>query len=120
MDTVSTAVVSALVSGAISLSLALVANRQQRRDGNRAQRETQNMKYLNPLRWHTAETHHRLSLFAVSVDRYGSYRAAQVVREPRDIDGKDASWFAGTGCALVSSVWITACLTTPGRRPIRR
>ncbi|MEU3460790.1 hypothetical protein ABZ721_12635 [Streptomyces sp. NPDC006733] len=110
MDAVSTAVVSALTSGAISLSLVLLANRQQRRDGSRAQRETQNMTYLNPLRWHAAETHHRLSLYAVRVDRHGAYRPAQVIGDPQDLDGKDAAWFAGTGCALVSSVWITACL----------
>ncbi|WP_327291876.1 hypothetical protein [Streptomyces sp. NBC_01198] len=110
MDTASTAAISALTSGAVSLGLVVAANRQQRRDGSRAQRETQNMTYLNPLRWHTAETHHRLSLYAVRVDRQGFYGPAQVIRAPEEIDGKDATWFAGTGCALVSSVWITACL----------
>lgn len=110
MDTISTALISACTSGAISLSLLWVTGRQQRRDGRRAQRETQNMTYLNPLRWHTAETHHRLSLYATSVDQHGSYRPAQVINQPQDIDGKDAAWFAGMGCALVSSVWMTACL----------
>ncbi|MFD4143098.1 hypothetical protein [Streptomyces sp. NPDC058572] len=110
MDTVSVAVVSALTSGAISLGLVWLTSRQQRRNDKRIQRDTQNMTYLNPLRWHTAEAHHRLSLYATSVDRHGFYRPAQVLNEPQEIDGKDAAWFAGTGIALVSSVWMTACL----------
>ncbi|MFC9125819.1 hypothetical protein ACFT4A_03120 [Streptomyces sp. NPDC057099] len=110
MDTLSVALVSALTSGAISMSLIWLTSQQQRRDGKRAQRETHNMSYLNPLRWHTAEAHHRLSLFATAVDRYGSYRPAQVLNEPGEIDGKSTAWFAANGIALVSSLWISACL----------
>ncbi|MCF3129984.1 hypothetical protein [Streptomyces olivochromogenes] len=110
MDTLLVALVSALTSGIISMGLAWLTSRQQRRDGKRVQRETQNTSYLNPLRWHTAEVHHRLSLFATSVERHGCYRPAQVLGEPREIDGKSAAWFAGAGIALVSSVWMTACL----------
>ncbi|MFF9116571.1 hypothetical protein ACF09Y_13390 [Streptomyces massasporeus] len=110
MDALSVTLISALTSGAISLGLVWLSSRQQRRDSERAQRESHNTSYLNPLRWHTAEAHHRLSLYATSVDRYGCYRPAQVVNEPQEIDGKDAAWFAGTGIALVSSLWMTACL----------
>ncbi|MEU3917833.1 hypothetical protein [Streptomyces sp. NPDC029004] len=110
MDTLSVALVSALTSGAISTGLVWLTSRQQRRDSERAQRETHNMSYLNPLRWHTAEAHHRLSLYATSVDQRGFYRPAQVLNEPQEIDGKNAAWFAGAGVALVSSVWMTACL----------
>ncbi|MFD5635239.1 hypothetical protein ACFWJM_14020 [Streptomyces sp. NPDC127077] len=110
MDTLSVTLVSALTSGAISMGLVWLTSQQQRRDSKRTQRETHNVSYLNPLRWHTAEAHHRLSLFATSVDRHGSYRPARVLSEPREIDDKSAAWFAGTGVALVSSIWMTACL----------
>ncbi|GAA5016515.1 hypothetical protein [Streptomyces siamensis] len=110
MDTLSVTLVSALTSGVISAGLVWLTSRQQRRDSRRTQRETHNTSYLNPLRWHTAEAHHRLSLYATAVDRHGGYRPAQVVDEPGDIDGKDAAWFAGRGVVLVSSVWMTSCL----------
>ncbi|MFI6372198.1 hypothetical protein [Streptomyces sp. NPDC050546] len=110
MNTLSVALVSALTTGAISLGLVWLTSHQQRRDNKRAQRETQNVSHLNPLRWHAAEAHHRLSLYATSVDRHGCYRPAQVLNEPREIDDKSASWFAGTGVPLISSVWMTSCL----------
>ncbi|MGV9706363.1 hypothetical protein [Streptomyces sp. NPDC003483] len=110
MDTLSVTLVSALTSGAISMGLVWLSGQQQRRESRRTQREAHNTSYLNPLRWHTAEAHHRLSLYTTSVDRYGCYRPAQAIGEPREIDGKDAAWFAGPGIALVSSLWVIACL----------
>jgi hypothetical protein len=110
LDALSVTLVSALTSGAISMGLVWLTSRQQRRDSRRTQRETHNLAYLNPLRWHTAEAHHRLSLYATSVDRHGFYRPAQVLDEPQEMDGKSPAWFAGAGIALVSSVWITSCL----------
>ncbi|MER6969026.1 hypothetical protein ABT408_36255, partial [Streptomyces halstedii] len=62
------------------------------------------------LRWHTAEVHHRLSLYATSVEREGCYPPAQVLTDPREMEGKGADWFAGKGVVLGSSVWMTACL----------
>lgn len=110
MDALSVTLVSAVTSGAISLTLAWLSGRQQRRDSERVQRETRTMAYLNPLRWHTAEVHHRLSLYATSVERHGCYPPAQVLAEPREMEGKGAVWFAGKGVVLGSSVWMTACL----------
>ena len=110
MDTLAVTLVSALTSGAISTGLVWVTSGQQRRDSRRTRRESHDTAYLNPLRWHTAEAHHRLSLYATSVDRDGHYRPAQVLDDPREVDGKDAAWFAGRGVVLVSSVWMVACL----------
>ncbi|MFD5723126.1 hypothetical protein [Streptomyces sp. NPDC127036] len=110
MDALSVTLISAVTSGAISLTLGWVSGRQQRRDSERVQRETRTMAYLNPLRWHTAEVHHRLSLYATSVDRDGCYPPAQVLADPREMEGKGADWFAGKGVVLGSSVWMTACL----------
>ncbi|MFD7794763.1 hypothetical protein [Streptomyces sp. NPDC059759] len=110
MDALSVTLISAVTSGAISLTLAWVSGRQQRRDSERVQRETRTMAYLNPLRWHTAEVHHRLSLYATSVDRDGCYPPARVLTDPREMEGKGADWFAGKGVVLGSSVWMTACL----------
>ncbi|GGZ25455.1 hypothetical protein [Streptomyces poonensis] len=110
MNTLSVTLVSVLTSGVISMGLVWLTSRQQRLDIKRTQRETHNGSYLNPLRWHTAEVHHRLSLYATAIDRHGCYRPAQVLTKPQDIDDKNADWFAGTGVALISSIWMTACL----------
>ncbi|MGW3664694.1 hypothetical protein [Streptomyces sp. NPDC005141] len=110
MNTWSVTVMSVLISGVISAALVWVTSRQQRRDSVLSQRETLNATYLNPLRWHTAEVHHRLSLYATFVDRSGTYPHAQVLGEPREMDSKDTQWFAGTGVPLCSAVWMTACL----------
>jgi hypothetical protein len=40
----------------------------------------------------------------------GRYEAVLAVAEPAEISGKDAAWFNGAGCALASSVYLTACL----------
>ncbi|MEU8789342.1 hypothetical protein [Streptomyces sp. NPDC048643] len=110
MDALSVTLISAVTSGAISLTLAWLSSRQQRRDGERVQRESRTMAYLNPLRRHTAEVHHRLSLYATSVEREGCYPPAQVLTDPRRMEGKGADWFTGKGVVLGSSVWMTACL----------
>ncbi|MFE9811573.1 hypothetical protein [Streptomyces sp. NPDC005548] len=110
MDALSVTLVSAVTSGAVSLTLAWLSSRQQRRDSERVQRETRTMAYLNPLRWHTAEVHHRLSLYATSVEHHGCYPPAQVLTEPREMEGEGAVWFAGKGVVLGSSVWMIACL----------
>ncbi|WP_190017434.1 hypothetical protein [Streptomyces lucensis] len=110
MNTLLVTLVSALTSGVISTSLVWMTSQQQRRDNRRTQREAHNTSYLNPLRWHAAEAHHRLSLYATSVDRHDCYQPAQVLNEPGEIDDKDPAWFAGRGVALVSSVWMVACL----------
>ncbi|MGW3020462.1 hypothetical protein [Streptomyces longwoodensis] len=33
-----------------------------------------------------------------------------VIDDPADVSAKDAAWFTGAGCALMSSVYLTACL----------
>ena len=110
MDALSVTLVSAVTSGAISLALTWLSGRQQRREGERARREARAMTYLNPLRWHTAEVHHRLSLHAASVERHGCYPPGRVLTDPREIEGKGTAWFAGEGVVLASSVWMAACL----------
>lgn len=44
------------------------------------------------------------------MDRDGCYPPAQVLTDPREMEGKGADWFAGKGVVLASSVWMTACL----------
>lgn len=101
------AVTSVMVTG---LSL-LLGDRQQRRREEQARRRDLNARYLNPLRLHLVENYYRLS---DTVHRAGAgggrYEPALTIAGPAEISGKDAAWFNGTGCALASSVYLTACL----------
>ena len=57
------------------------------------------------------ENHHRLADTLRHADAEGGrYEAMLTVGEPAEISGKDPGWFNGTGCALTSSVYLTACL----------
>ncbi|MET9695185.1 hypothetical protein ABZY81_43655 [Streptomyces sp. NPDC006514] len=112
VNTLMTALVSALTSGVVAIVTLLLSGRQQRRVDERAEREQLNVRYLNPLRWHAAEVHYRLSLIVAAVDEAGSYPPALVVDEPHEIEGKQPDWFMGHGCALISSTYLTACLFT--------
>jgi hypothetical protein len=70
-----------------------------------------NARYLNPLRLHLVENYYRLADTLRQADAGGGhYEAVLTVTDPAEISGKDAAWFNGTGCALASSVYLTACL----------
>lgn len=101
------AVTSVVVTG---LSLVL-GERQRRRREEQAQRQDLNAGYLNPLRLHLVENYYRLADTVRHADAAGGrYEAMLTVTDPADISGKDAAWFNGTGCALASSAYLTACL----------
>jgi hypothetical protein len=40
----------------------------------------------------------------------GRDEAVLAIADQAEISGKDTAWFNGTGCALASSVYLTACL----------
>ncbi|MFF8479147.1 hypothetical protein [Streptomyces sp. NPDC015414] len=56
------------------------------------------------------ENHFRLSRIRNAISAHGADNGLLAVEEPADVSGKDAAWFTGTGCALISSVYLTACL----------
>lgn len=75
------------------------------------QRQDINARHLNPLRLHLVENHFRLSGTLQRLDSpSGKAHAMLSVGEPAEISGKDAAWFNGQGCALLSSVYLSACL----------
>ena len=105
------AVIAAVTSVVVTGLSLLLGDRQQRRREQQARRQDLNARYLNPLRLHLVENYYRLTdiVRQAEVDG-GRYEAVLTVADPAEISGKDAAWFNGTGCALTSSVYLTACL----------
>jgi hypothetical protein len=111
MSAVVAAVIAAVTSVAVAGLSLLLSGRQQRRREEAAQRQDLNARYLNPLRLHLVENHFRLTDTLRHADAEGgSYAAMLTIDDPVEISAKDAGWFNGTGCALASSVYLTACL----------
>ncbi|MEV5239591.1 hypothetical protein AB0K89_10840 [Streptomyces cinnamoneus] len=105
------AAVAAVTSVTVTVLSLLLGDRQQQRKEERLQRQDLNARYLNPLRLHLVENHYRLSS---TLERTGSTSGTAeeilVINDPAELSEKDAAWFNGRGCALVSSVYLTACL----------
>jgi hypothetical protein len=89
----------------------ILGDRQHKRREERTRRQDLNSRYLNPLRFHLVENYFRLVDTLRRVDTGGGrYEAMDTISDPAEISGKDAEWFNGPGCALASSVYLTACL----------
>jgi hypothetical protein len=104
------AVIAAATSVIVTTVSLFVGDRQQRRRERQGERRDLDRRYLNPLRFHLVENHFRLTLLT---RRSGDRRLAESslsVQRPDEVSGKDAAWFNGRGCALISSVYLTACL----------
>ena len=105
------AVIAAVTSVVVTALSLLLGDRQQRRREERASRQALNARYLNPLRLHLVENFYRLTDTVRQADVGGGrYEVVLAVSEPAEISAKDAAWFNGTGCALASSAYLTACL----------
>ncbi|MBO2455025.1 hypothetical protein J4573_48615 [Actinomadura barringtoniae] len=110
MNAALAAVVAAITSVTVAVLSLLLGERQQRRKEERVRRQDLNAQYLNPLRLHLVENHFRLSGTFERTSEAGQAEAMLVIDDPAEVSGKDAAWFNGRGCALVSSVYLTACL----------
>jgi hypothetical protein len=111
VDAAAAALIAAITSVVVTSLSLLLGERQQRRREERAQRQDLNARYLNPLRFHLVENHFRLAGTLRRVDTEGGRAEAMLtISDPAEISGKDAEWFNGTGCALTSAVYLTACL----------
>ncbi|MFJ7969004.1 hypothetical protein [Streptomyces sp. NPDC096324] len=109
-----TAALAALAAAATSVVVTMcsifLSERQQRRREIHGQRQELNAKYLNPLRLHLVENHFRLSRIRNSISARGADTGLLVIEDPAEVSAKDAAWFTGPGCALMSSVYLTSCL----------
>ena len=111
MNAATAALIAAMTSIVVTIVSSLLGDRQQHRKEDRAQRQDLNARYLNPLRLHLEENHYRLSdVLRTAEAAGGRYEPMLVIDEPAQISAKDAAWFNGAGCALASSVYLTACL----------
>ncbi|MGW1958572.1 hypothetical protein ACWCPI_38535 [Streptomyces sp. NPDC001920] len=111
MNAVLAALVAAATSALVTVLSIYLSERQQQRREVRAQRHELNAKYLNPLRFHLVENHFRLlSILNHARTADGVNSGLLVVDDPAEVSTKDASWFIGPGCALVSSVYLASCL----------
>jgi hypothetical protein len=106
-----TALVAAATSALVAIMSLYLSDRQQQRREARALRQELNAKYLNPLRFHLVENHFRLlSILDRARPAGGTNTGVLAVDDPAEVSTKDASWFIGPGCALVSSVYLSSCL----------
>jgi len=111
MNAAVVAVIAAITSVTVTVLSLLLGDRQQRRREERTQRQDLNARYLNPLRLHLVENHYRLADTLQRLDAQGGqYEAMLSIGDPAEISDKDPVWFNGTGCALTTSVYLTACL----------
>ncbi|MCX4818047.1 hypothetical protein OG601_46595 [Streptomyces sp. NBC_01239] len=110
MNTALAALSAAATSVVVTVCSIFLSERQQRRREVRGQRQELNAKYLNPLRLHLVENHFRLSRIRNHTSAHGPDAGLLVVEEPTEVSAKDAAWFTGPGCALMSSVYLTSCL----------
>jgi hypothetical protein len=110
MNAALAAVVAAITSVTVTVLSLLLGDRQQRRREDHAHSQKLNAQYLNPLRLHLVENHFRLSGTLERTSTSGKAEAMLVIDDPAEVSTKDAAWFNGPGCALTSSVYLTACL----------
>jgi len=110
MQVLLTASISALTSIVVVVLSYVLSLRSETRKAAKAERETVNTKYLNPLRLHLVENQFRLSEILQKVDGGRTCPELLTVDSPRKISQKDAEWFNGWGVYLVSSAYLTACL----------
>ena len=111
MNAAAAALIAASTSVVVTILSLLVGDRQQRRREARTQRQDLNSRYLNPLRLHLVENYYRLTDVLQAADLAdGVYEPMLTIEQPEQISGKDAAWFNGTGCALASAVYLSACL----------
>ncbi|MEO3808712.1 hypothetical protein ABGB17_06895 [Sphaerisporangium sp. B11E5] len=110
MSNVAAAAIAAATSLLVSILTLLLGNRQQRRRDEENERRQINSRYVNPLRLHLVENHYRLSSTLARVDDDGRCEEMLVLDTPASVSAKDAEWYNGHGCALLSSVYLTAGL----------
>jgi hypothetical protein len=103
--------VAAATSVVVTVLSLVLSDRQQLRRERRVQQRDLNAGYLNPLRLHLVESHFRLSRTLARLESPpGTATAMLSINEPAEVSGKDAAWFNGPGCPLLTSVYLTACL----------
>jgi hypothetical protein len=104
---------AALIAAGTSLAVTALSlfagDRQQRRRDRLGERRELNSRYLNPLRFHLAENHFRLTLLSRPEGAHLN-RASLSIARPGEVSDRDPAWFAGEGCPLISSVYLNACL----------
>lgn len=116
-------VIAAVISGVVALITAAFTHafilRREREEKRREQeekrleeRKTVQLEYLNPLRLYLIENHFRLSeiLARLSDSQQQQEKPLLVIEQAAEISGKEAALYNGTGCYLVSSCYLTACL----------
>jgi hypothetical protein len=88
---------------------ALAAERELDRQTNR--------ECLQPLRFQLAEAYARLAEIVYRVEADGGVCEPLLrVDHPEEVSTRDAAWFAGSGCYLVSTAYLTAGLFTQLKR----
>jgi hypothetical protein len=117
MQILLTAIISAVTSLLVVILTPVLTTYRENKAQQRRDRERVNLTYLNPLRFYLVENHFRLTEILRRVsDEGGRCEALLFVNSPKDVSEKNAEWFNGQGCYLISSCYLTACLFYQMRR----
>ena len=88
-----------------------VSREIQRQAEEEQERKRINLKYLQPLRLYAEENHFRIDEILRRVKGSGGrLEMLLYVDETKAVSEKDARWFNGEGCYLISTCYFTACL----------
>jgi len=104
-------VISAIIAAVTALVVTLVTQAVQQRNVKRQEFKKINEEYLNPLRLYLEENYFRIAEILGLVNAGGGKcQILLYIDSPAELSQKDASWFNGEGCYLISSCYFTAYL----------
>ncbi len=90
----------------VILSQILIGSREKRQVTD-ADKNYLRRVYINPIRFMLSENYYRIYEMAEEEEKR---QKLLVVESPVEVPDKDMDWFAGEGCYLISSCYLTACL----------
>ena len=106
-----TTVISAIIATVTALVVTLVTHAIQQSIDKKREFKRINEEYLNPLRLYLEENYFRIAEILCRVEAGGGKcEILLYINSPEELSQKDASWFNGEGCYLISSCYFTACL----------
>jgi hypothetical protein len=68
------------------------------------------LEYLNPLRLSLEENYNRVNRIKAILDKEKVAQDLLVIQTPQEVSDKPSIWFNESGCFLISSCYLTACM----------
>jgi hypothetical protein len=102
---------AAFVSALTAIIVLLLTKWMEQKHEKRKESARINKELLNPLRLYLEECYFRTSEIMARLEVAGGpCRELLSVEDPKELSTKEACWFNGEGCYLISSCYFAACL----------